>query len=409
MAAPSLALAPFLLLLGAAPWWFGSNRPFAWGANAVALGALLVVLSGLRAWPPARPLLAPALLAGAALAWGVAQTLPLGPQDALWRATAEALGGEGPGLLSPAPALGQAALLRALTDAAAFLLAWALVRDEAAERALLLAVFVIALLPAAYALAMLAAGDATVLGLPKRAFLDAATGPFFNRNSLAILCALGIVAGLEWGWAAPRGWRGAAWAGMALLVLALLLTRSRAGVALAGFGVAALLALRHRAGAGLAALGLAAAGLAAVAALRPSGLATDAAGRVEILAVAWRAALERPWTGQGFGAFEALWPIIRTEAFRPEQGWDRAHSTWLEASLGLGLPASLAIALALLLPWLRCLRGALRGTAMARFAAVAFGIVALHSLVEFSLQVQALSLLAFAALGAGLAAAESAA
>jgi exopolysaccharide production protein ExoQ len=61
-------------------------------------------------------------------------------------------------------------------------------------------------------------------------------------------------------------------------------------------------------------------------------------GRTEIWALAWSAAMERPWTGYGFGAF---WVADVGNAIRTQLGWQEtiasAHNAWLEALLSTGV------------------------------------------------------------------------
>jgi exopolysaccharide production protein ExoQ len=62
-------------------------------------------------------------------------------------------------------------------------------------------------------------------------------------------------------------------------------------------------------------------------------------GRTEIWALAWSAAMERPWTGYGFGAFWVAESEVGN-AIRAKLGWQEtivsAHNAWLDTWLSIG-------------------------------------------------------------------------
>ena len=70
----------FLIALAWTPFWFGSNRPLAWGVNAVGFGGLallyeIALLATLRRHPVAlRRFWFPALAFAAVCAWSLIQT-----------------------------------------------------------------------------------------------------------------------------------------------------------------------------------------------------------------------------------------------------------------------------------------------------------------------------------------------
>jgi O-antigen ligase len=86
--------------------------------------------------------------------------------------------------------------------------------------------------------------------------------------------------------------------------------------------------------------------------------------------------------------------------------WDRAHNTYLEVFQGLGLVfGAMLIASVVLLVW-ECIKGARTRQRDATIAAVAASVsflVGVHALVDFSLQIQAVTLTYMAVLGAGVA------
>jgi O-antigen ligase len=87
-----------------------------------------------------------------------------------------------------------------------------------------------------------------------------------------------------------------------------------------------------------------------------------------------------------------------------------AHNTYLEVFQGLGLVfGAMLIAVVVMLVW-RCVKGALtrqrNETVPCVAASVAF-LLGLHTLLDFSLQMQAIAITFMALLGAGVAQSES--
>jgi O-antigen ligase len=90
--------------------------------------------------------------------------------------------------------------------------------------------------------------------------------------------------------------------------------------------------------------------------------------------------------------------------------WDRAHNTYLEVLQGLGLIFGTALMAALGLLIFRCLMGAIRrqrNITSAVTGAAAALVVGTHAMVDFSLQIEGVTLTFMALLGAGVAQSES--
>ncbi|MFC1606252.1 O-antigen ligase domain-containing protein, partial [Pseudomonadota bacterium] len=82
--------------------------------------------------------------------------------------------------------------------------------------------------------------------------------------------------------------------------------------------------------------------------------------------------------------------------------YDRAHNTWLENAFELGLPAALALFLALIGLALTCLRGVRRRHRDWVFPATGVAasvLVGIHATVDFSLQLPAVAMLYAAIMG----------
>ncbi len=430
--------------LGLAPLWFGSNRDFAWRNNAAAVGFLLVARTLLAAsngevrahdGAAARVLAWPVLLVTIVAAWVVCQALPVFPPSVVnryWTLAAQALDKPFAGTISIAPGLTLGALQRLLTDAGVFLLAVAVCRGARRTETFLIALLVIFAAYCGYGLVWTMTGHTSVLGLEKTAYRLDVTATFVNRNSFATFAALGSVLALELTAHYWRRWRyGGSWLPLfgtcvcgAVIGAGLAQSHSRAGiaVALAGTVTVALLRLSRpttrpalRLLKLVVLLGATAAAIALAVALGASRLARseeDFASRLQVYHLVFDAVKELPWTGYGFGVFELLFPIIRDQQLSPFSTWDKAHNSYLELMVGIGIPAALLLFLALV--WLVCLAlgAAVRSgpeSAAARVAVAVGVVVGLHSLLDFSIQIQGVSLMFYGLLGAGVANARPAA
>jgi O-antigen ligase len=90
--------------------------------------------------------------------------------------------------------------------------------------------------------------------------------------------------------------------------------------------------------------------------------------------------------------------------------WGQAHDTYLEVFQGLGLVFGTLLIATVVLLVLRCVKGSMRRRENAMVPAVAASVaclVGVHTLVDFSLQMQAVALTFMAILGAGVAQSES--
>lgn len=306
----------------------GTARPLhVFVALLASLPTLYLLLAGTRRSVPQGRILA-AALALFGLAW--LQLVPLPP--AIWTALpgrdlalqALAVAGLDPGwrpiALDPGAAF---ASLLACTAPLVMLAAFARLTDS--ERAALLqAVVAFALLSAMLGIAQRLTGTLTPYAIDHAGY---ATGLFANRNHLAALLACAIVlapAALTWGDGTAR--RLLAGGAIAVLAAGIAATTSRAGIAL---GVAAILALplayrsgwRMAAGAGLALLVLLVV-IAQLPALAPVAERFAALGDDQRLIMAettWKAAQAFfPW-GSGWGSFVEIYMASQSEKYGKQQ------------------------------------------------------------------------------------------
>ncbi len=113
------------------------------------------------------------------------------------------------------------------------------------------------------------------------------------------------------------------------------------------------------------------------------------------------------WLGTGFGTFVDVFPSYRDPDCAGILGtWDRAHNSYLEFILGVGAIGYLIIAAAFVIILTPLIKSLSRQYPM-RFAPLSaiaiFVLIALHAIVDFSIQIPGFAVFAAAALVAGLA------
>jgi len=266
----------------------------------------------------------------------------------------------------------------------------------------------------------------------KQTHLDSLTGTFFNRNTAAAFLSVGVFVWIGkcadcvreqhrrrrlW-WQEFRSLRPVLWrlAILALILTALFLTRSRAGIYLT-FIVANLvigikvIAWRKRIRSDQASVWMrsALAGLTSVfvllllffefgslgleSRLRSSGL--EDRGRSVVYQGSFLLVGQRPWIGNGIGAFEANFPAVRSVYGGTIGIWDRAHSSILELAVDAGVPFAVLTALCWVYVCYRLLTKALASEGDA--ALLTTGAVVLqagiHSLIDYPLQIPGFAIL----------------
>jgi len=432
-----------VLIVALAPLPLGSNRPLP--AALIALGAGLLLLlwalhAALRAKPTngsspriaGRRLAGPAVLFLAVLAWIGLQWLPLpfaSQGDPLWAEAATALGRE----LAPRIGINPSATLAALSNliayGAIFWLALQMTADPGRARQARGAIVAIGSAYCVYGLFAWFGGADWLFGRIFATRQDSLTSTFVNRNSFATFAGLALLAAVSVfldriryivALARPARQKAALvietmvfqarWttAAMLAIALALFLTASRGGIVATMIALAGLTMLQLQSGAGggsrrgpVALLVLIVVGIALVIGGgnfidRMEGLSIETNLRSTIFATTIEAIRTTPWTGTGYGTYaEAI------EAYRgndPEifTRWEKAHNTYLENALALGLPAALALNLAILWLTIVCFRGVRerrRNRAYPALGVAATLLVGLHALVDFSLQIPAVAVL----------------
>ncbi len=424
------------LALAWAPFWLGGNRPLAWGVNGVVFPALALafegaVLFGKRSHAVALAFVGgPAALFFIAIVWVYVQTSLVTPASVahpIWSLAGEALERPLASSISVNRGESELALTRLLTDASVFWLALQLSRDVRRAHLLLTAIGGIVAAYAAYGLVLAIFFDGVIPFFDAPASVGGVRATFVNRNHFATYAGIGLLTVVA---LAARGFGEMNRASIArfamatlaggVIVAALLGSASRGGVVATGCALAVLMALLARRGLGarlagailVATLGLVV-GVATYSdglLLRLSSGGLDSASRLPTYAIVIRSILDNPTLGLGYGAFADAFPLYRDRSIPTVGVWDKAHNTYLEVWQGLGLIFGTALLAALIWLVIRCFAGALyrrRGYAPSTVAAAASTLVGFHALVDFSLQIEAVTLTYMAVLGAGVAQCDS--
>jgi O-antigen ligase len=132
--------------------------------------------------------------------------------------------------------------------------------------------------------------------------------------------------------------------------------------------------------------------------------------RVAVYTTTMRSILDAPLLGYGYGTFADAFPMFRDQSVGTFGKWEMAHNTYLEVFQGLGLLFGSMLVASIVLLALRCVKGAITRQENETIPCVAAGVACLlgvHSLIDFSLQIEAIAVTFMALLGAGVAQSES--
>ncbi len=437
--------AALLALLAFAPLPFGSDRPWAWSLAALVVGLLLFswgVFAALsRHHQPAsiRPILPAVALFLLVVAWAAIQTVPLVPADwrhDLWAEAEAVLGIKLAAPVSLDPHRTWTAVMRLLTYGGIFLLTFQLCMSTNRSERLVRLLIVMTLAYAGYGLVVESAGLKTVLWYAKADRGGNLSSTFLYRNAVATYAALGLLCALAMLFRPSMrrgdldvGWRFAtralgdyffarSWTMMlscSILFAAILMTHSRAGLGVTVIGVGIFLAImawtRRRKRyvlLSIAVIGLATVTMFAMGGDRTMGrmgLAFSAAAeRAEVYGRTIDAIAQSPTTGVGYGTFADVFPMHRGEGLRAP--FLRAHNTYLENALELGVPATAALVLAIGWIVIICASAVLRHRRRAFLPCLGISatvMIGLHATVDYSLQIPAVAIVYAAILGAACA------
>jgi O-antigen ligase len=374
----------------------------------------------------------------------------------------ELLATDGNTAISAAPDETMDGLVRFLAYGATFFLAMQYGRDANRARMGLWAVALAGIVYGLYGLVVYLGGNESILWYKRWAYHESLTSTFINRNSFAafggmtLICCIALLSAVErraeamasqegraayWERLAARGLP--LFVGTIFILTAILLSRSRAGLLATVLGVGVFYfsrwqlnrrAERRKAGSDrrvetsdgaesrprgrrgrkrFAPILLA---LTFVVAIVISGAATwkrvdkgtleDAGGRMGIYSATLTAIAERPLMGHGYGSYRWVFEGYRTPDMLRADTVDKAHNSYLDFAFEAGVPAAVVLFLLLARIFIRCLIGVRRRERDSIYPAVAVAtasLLAAHSLVDFPLQIPAITFLFLFLFGIGFA------
>jgi len=426
-----------------APLPLGGNRDWSWNLLALVSASLLLlwVICNFR-----RPLaaglwkywVATAFLA--AVLWILVQvtgSVPESWKHPVWSLASGSLGQELVGKISLAPDEGWTALTRLFGYACIFLAALGL--GQRRERALTLFgwISVAGFIYAAFGLWTYWGGHHPEWLFGNRNLAHDVRSTFINRNHFATWQGLTLLATVAWLYqsiAQPRlqpydlpGDRESevvdfllkTWApltGLLIMVTALVLTHSRGGFLASLMGMIILVILLDRRSPRRRALSrvsvAAALAVASIAFFLTSEVLLDRINRTNITTEQRLAIFQdishgiedNPVLGFGYGTFKSSFQLY--DRLEEPFIYDRAHSTWLENAFELGIPAAAALYGAIIGLAVVCWKGARnrgRDWAFPATGVAASVLVAIHALVDFSLQLPAVAMMYAAMMGVAVA------
>ena len=442
------------LLIGIVAWVqfpFGSNRAWAWSLLSLLVSAVWLV------WLPAgvlridqtmraaRYVAIPGAILVAVIGWSFVQAAPFTPRTwhhVIWSVYADGSGSTVAGAVSMNPFATITEAMKLATYLATGWLAYWLARSHDNARRIFVTVVIVGAAYAIYGmfLSAIGSGQTKILEGLAPPYKADVTGGFISKNNFATFDGIALAASLallsdtaRGTVIAGRGFRQLAVSlvqlvlgrgvfliiASAVLFVALLLSNSRGGLlsTLGGLLVLFLLGIVLAARRGTARWAILASAItlgsmATLFSLNGDSMQTRFDQLVEtrnedLRPQLWSAAIhaidDYPLLGSGLGTFRDSYNLY-ADRFVPYVV-DRAHDDYLELALGLGVPMAAACVGALgWLTWM-CARGALRRRRRRLYALAAVSaaaIVALHSLVDFSLQIPAVAILFAVVMGVGL-------
>jgi len=204
---------------------------------------------------------------------------------------------------------------------------------------------------------------------------------------------------------------------MVICLLATFMSGSRAGVSVSLLGfVVAVVAFFYRDLAGRRVFFAVAAGCSAalftlyvlagnvVARYYEEGLMDHT--RLSLYRATLRMIADHPWFGTGLGTFNLAFPAYRSDDISMYGIYDRAHSTLFELAAEAGLPLASIVVIGWMIAFGALAHGARtrRRDRIIPAAALSVGLLAaLHSLVDFSLQIPGFAIVVLGLLGVGVA------
>lgn len=436
-----------ILCIAIAPLPLGSNRPVSWSMLSFIISGLVCIWGVGAIFRPTlfrlsgAPAVIPAVGWLLVVGWFLLQTT--GPEalwHPLWSTASIALGEDAlNGAIAVSPSDAATGAMRLLCYGAIFWIAMQTGREPENATLYIHSVIVIGTVYAIYGLIAEVSGGQTIVGLDKWAYHDSLTSTFVNRNSFATFAGLSAIAAL--GMAirsiqteeelesarARQVIRPPSRFGLAsilcaialiILVLALVLTRSRAGLVASGVGLSTVVwAWFYRRGR-LPGIPILVGGIivSTVVVLVAAGGGTferkaeedgaSLSGRPWLFQRTISAIADQPGTGHGGGSFESYFQSYKNAEFGGVYSISKAHNSYLEFASDAGIPA--LVLLLAIYGWIvmSCFTGIRMRKQDAVYPAIGLAaavMVGLHALVDFSVQIPAVASLFAVILGVGYA------
>lgn len=422
-----------VLLVGLLPIGLGASRPILWlvAALLISIGTFVYCVALWRGGHTFRlPMVnmqGPAMLYLALIAFMIVQLLPIG--QLVTPAFRDA-----PGslplirTLSLAPGATYLALLQFITYGLLFFVTSQICTNQQRALAIFRGLFVITAAHGLYGIIALTQFNDTLLFMQKWAYEGAVTGTFVNRNAFATFLGFGATIGSA---LTLRGFLqkpmvrsptlnipGGLLYGIGSIIVfcALIATQSRMGAFAGILGAmltVSLILVKHRVVARTAGVVISIGAITLCAPLILYGGQLWVRGetldhafdiRRALYEQVWSMIVSRPMLGHGAGSFEVAFLFYQKPIINTELVWDKAHSTYLSLWAEFGfLAGSIPIILMIVFArrlWIQYARSETRWFP----AAMALGVLltaAIHSLVDFSLEIQGVALLFTTILAAG--------
>jgi len=434
-----------LICVALAPLPLGSNRPASWSLLALAVAVLVCLWGFSAAFRSTLFRLSGAQVIVPAFGWclivGWVLLQSAGPEAAwhpLWGTASLALNDAIlAGAIAVSPSDATTAAMRLLCYGGIFFLAMQMGREPENAALILYVVIGIGTVYALYGLIAEVTHSKTIIGLEKWAYQDSLTSTFVNRNSFATFAGLAAVVALglivkslhavgESDDDRPRPSQRRdglvtisnvfCSVALVILLLALLLTKSRAGLFATGAGLSVIVwSWFYRRGRlpGLPVL-IGGIVIASVVVLVAAGSGTferkvdedgqGLSGRPWLFQRTLSAIADRPMTGHGGGAFESYFQGYKNAEFGGVYSISKAHNSYLEIAADVGVPALLVLLAVYAWILLACFAGIRVRQQDAGYPAIALAagtLVGLHALVDFSIQIPAVAALFALILGVG--------
>jgi O-antigen ligase len=205
--------------------------------------------------------------------------------------------------------------------------------------------------------------------------------------------------------------KGGIWlAAVTILGTGILLTESRAGIACFALGSMTVVAFLSGSRGRWIAVGGVVIGVMGLVSLMPSGAAVmrrvvtlaekGESDRAHLFAAAWQAIELRPLLGWGMNAFQSLFSVFQPAGI--SISFDKVHNTYLELAFDLGIAGAACLIFAVAWIAARCLQGyweRRQDRELPVLGVAATFVVGAHALVDFSLQIPAVTVVYMGLLG----------